>query len=262
MTRIIVAALLASALVPASALAAASGFDGTWKEDTNTLHMTGKPVMLVVDHGTYDCKSCVPKIKVKVDGQPHAVKGSPTEDAVAVTAPDDRTVSVTRMKDGKTVGTASWSVGPDGKHASLDFTATRPGGQQVTGKYVFRRMGAGPKGANFVSGSWMPDSMTASDNDLTTTVKVEGGDLTMSSPTGETVTAPLSGKPAELQGGTPGTTVSVTMHGDSRLMERDMRDGKVVEIVTYALAPDGKSMKVDARFPVVDHHATYTMVKQ
>jgi hypothetical protein len=262
-SRIFITALLTSSLLPAAAFAAsADGFLGTWKIDASTVHMTGKPITLVVAHGMYDCKTCVPTINVKADGTPQAISGNPYSDHIAVTVQDDRNISTKSTKDGKLSGTAAWSVAPDGKTAAVTFTRTTPGGEPSTVKYDMRRVGTAPEGANQVSGSWMPNNLSLSQNNQTVTYASKGKLFTMTDGTGDSYAVTLDGKAAAYKGDPGITTVSVAMKGKDTLVERDMKNGKLVSITTSTLSPDGKTISVDGRDVQLDHQFTYTMTKQ
>jgi hypothetical protein len=64
-------------LMPVLAMAQ-SDFDGTWKIDLNTAAaMPDKPDVLLLQGGNYHCKSCVPVVNVKADGEDHSVTGNP-----------------------------------------------------------------------------------------------------------------------------------------------------------------------------------------
>ena len=57
---------------------AQSIFDGTWKIDVSTAKLPDKPDDFLLKDGMYDCKTCVPPVRVKADGQDHRVTGSHT----------------------------------------------------------------------------------------------------------------------------------------------------------------------------------------
>ena len=65
-----------------------------------------------------------------------------------------------------------------------------------------------------------------SDNAITWSYKVNGDDLTMTSPTGQTYTAKMNGPEAPMQGDPGITTVSVKSMGKKTLEETDHADGK------------------------------------
>ena len=58
-------------------------------------------------------------------------------DAQTYTRGDDRTINVTRLKDGKVVQTGNWVVSPDGKTLTATYTGTNANGQQLTNMFVY-----------------------------------------------------------------------------------------------------------------------------
>src|SRR4051812_16862828 len=57
----------------ASATATATGIDGTWKADIDSVQFDQKPDELLLQAGQYTCKSCVPSVTVPADGAFHPV---------------------------------------------------------------------------------------------------------------------------------------------------------------------------------------------
>src|SRR6202521_2424216 len=84
---------------------AQSSIDGNWKFDLNKIKMPEKPDVYLLQDGMYHCKTCVPAVDVKADGQDQKVSGHPYYDTVAVRVVDDRTIEVTDKRDSKTVAT-------------------------------------------------------------------------------------------------------------------------------------------------------------
>lgn len=73
----------------------------------------------------------------KFDGKPYPVTGSDSVDARAVTAKGDRTLEITNMKGGKTVGTGKVELAKDGKSRTLETEGNSPDGKKVKAKYVY-----------------------------------------------------------------------------------------------------------------------------
>jgi hypothetical protein len=236
---------LVSLLMPALAVAQSS-FDGTWKGDIKKAQMPKKPDVLLLRDGMYHCKTCVPPIDVKADGQDQKVTGHPYYDSVSIKVVDDRTIEETDKKDGKIVITSKMMVLPDGKTAAFEFTdSSATNADPVTGKGESTRVAKGPAGSHAISGSWRASKMeNMSDNGLTFTLKVEGDSLTMTNPTGQSYTAKLDGTDAPYKGDPGTTSVSVTRIGKSTVEETDKRDGKVIYISHMTVAPDGKTMTI------------------
>ena len=107
--------LLTALWVPALTTAQ-SVFNGTWKADLSSAKFPQKPDEYLLKGGTYDCKTCVPPIQVKADGQDQKVAGHPYYDTVSIKVVDDRTIEEVDKKNGKTVATSKTWVSADGTH--------------------------------------------------------------------------------------------------------------------------------------------------
>jgi hypothetical protein len=223
-----------------------SGFDGTWKIDMNKVEFPKKPDEYLLQNGMYECKTCVPAVKIKADGQDQPVTGHPYYDTAAVKVISDHEIEETDKKDGKTVTTTNTSVSPDGNTLTFEFRdSSNTNAAPVTGKGEETRVAKGPAGSNAISGSWRISKFeTLSDNAITWTYKVSGDELTMTTPTGQSYTAKLNGTEAPYKGD-PGTTaVSVKMRGKDTLEETDKRGDKVIGVTRTTLEPDGKTAKI------------------
>ena len=228
-------------------LATAQGaFDGTWKIDMSKVDFPKKPDVYLLDKGMYECKSCVPAIKVKADGTDQPVTGHPYYDSVAIKVVNDHEFEETDKKNGKVVSTSTSTVSSDGNTLMFTFTdSSNTNAAPVTGKGEATRVAEGPAGANAISGSWRTTKIeNISDNGITWTYKVSGNELTMTTPTGQSYTAKLDGTEAPMKGDPGVTSVSVKMHGKDTLEETDKRDGKVISISKMTVASDGKSAKI------------------
>jgi hypothetical protein len=245
MKKLAFVGLLLLMLMPVLAMAQ-SAFDGTWKVDLNKAQMPKKPDVYALQNDTYECKTCVPVIKVKADGQDQAVTGHPYMDSVAIKVVDDRTIEETDKKGGKTVATSKTVVASDGKTATFEFSdSSNTNGDPVTGKGEMTRVAKGPAGAHAISGSWRTSKLdNISDNGLLFTYKVDGDSVSMTSPTGQSYTAKLDGTDAPYKGD-PGTNgVSVKRLGKNGIEETDKRDDKVISVARVTVAPDGKTMTI------------------
>jgi hypothetical protein len=245
MRKTLVLAAVAGLLLPVMA-AAQSPFDGTWKWDPSTAEWSKKPQVLLLENGTYQCKSCVPPIEVKADGQDQKVSGHPYYDTLAVKVVNDHQMQETQKKDGKVVREETSTVSPDGNTMAFSFTdISYANGEKSTGKGELARVAKGPAGSNAISGSWRMKSLSdMSSNGITWTYKVNGDDLTMTTVTGQSFTAKMDGSEAPMKGDPGVTTVSVKKVGKSTLEETDKRDGKIVGVMKSTVNPDGKTMKI------------------
>jgi hypothetical protein len=232
-------------LLPVLAMAQ-SAFDGTWKVDLSKVQMPKKPDVLVLKDGVYQCKTCAPAMTVKADGNDHSVTGHPYFDTVAIKIVDDHTIQETDKKDGKVVATSTVTVASDGKTAAVDFTdSSDTNAAPITGKATMARVGAGPTGSHSISGAWRNASIqTLSDNGLVLTYKVEGDQLTMTTPTGQSYSAKMDGTEAPYKGDPGITSVTVMKTGANAFTETDKREGKPISVAEVKVTPDGKTMNV------------------
>jgi hypothetical protein len=236
-------ALLLPMLTPALAIAQ-SRFDGTWKIDLKNAQFPKKPDEFLLQDGMYHCKSCVPPIDVKADGQDQKISGDPYSDTHSVKVVDNNSIERTAKKNGKVVVTGTATVSADGNTLTMEFTDTSsPTGEPIHGKFEETRVAKGPAGAHAISGSWRPAKMESmSENGLLFTFKVEGDTLKYSTPTGQSYSAKLDGTDAPYTGDPGTTSVSVKLLDKNTLEETDKRDGKVITVQRITLAVDGKSL--------------------
>lgn len=235
----------AALLIPTLATAQ-SAFDGTWKVEMNKVDFPKKPDTFLLQNGTYNCKTCTPPYEIKADGTDQPVTGQPYFDSVAIKVVNDHEIEETDKKDGKVVGTATSTVSSDGKTLTFAFSdsSNTNGGPPVTGKGEATLDAKGPAGSHAISGSWRTTRMESlSDNATVWSYKVNGDEIAMTNPTGQSYTAKLNGTDAPMKGDPGITSVSVKMAGKDTLEETDKRDGKVIGIFKMTVAADGKTAK-------------------
>jgi hypothetical protein len=256
-------AFLIALLIPALATAQ-SVFNGTWKVNVNTVKFPEKPDVFLVQNGMYECKTCVPPIQVKADGEDHQISGHPYFDTMNVKVIDNRTIEEIDKKNGKTVATSKTWVSADGKTLTSEFNdSSNTNGAPVTGKFEATRVAEGPAGANEVSGSWKAAKVeNLSENAVTFTYQVSADTVTMTSPTGQSYTAKLDGTEAPFHGDPGVTTVSIKKLGSNTLEETDNRDGKVISVSRMTVSADGKTMEIAISDKLHGTHSSATATKQ
>lgn len=245
MKSLLIAALLGALLLPAT-LMAQSPFDGNWKVDLDKVHTPKKPDVLLLKNGMFECKTCVPAIHIRADGQDQTVAGNPYFDTMAVKVVDDHTIDRTEKKAGKVVLTAQTTVAVDGKTAAFEFTDnTSSNGATVTGKGSMIRVAKGPVGSHAISGAWRTASYgNVSDNGLSFTYRVDGDKVSMTTPTGQSYEATFNGAAAPYMGDPGTTSISVKKLGKRVIQETARRNGKVASVSTLTVATDGRTMKI------------------
>jgi hypothetical protein len=241
-----------------------SPFDGTWKVDLGKAKFPKKPDEYLLKDGMYECKTCVPTVKIKADGQMQAVSGHPYYDMQMVKVVDDKTVETATSKGGKDAGKSTMTVSADGNTLTSNWTYyLNPSGGPVSGTDTQTRVGKAPAGAHAISGSWREAKADVATSDaLLFTYKTSGGDtLNMTTPTGQSYTAKMDGKEVPYVGDPGTTTVSVKRVGDA-IEETDYRDGKAISVGKMTVSADGKTMTVDVDDKLHGTKATYVAEKQ
>lgn len=221
---------------------AQSPFDGTWKIDASTAQFPQKPDVFVLQNGMYDCKTCVPPIRIKADGQFQKVDGHPYMDMMMVKVVDDKHVEQATQKNGKPMEHETDMLSDDGKTISVDWVDTSsPTGKEVSGKTTLTRVAAGPAGAHPLSGSWRAEKVAdMTPEGLTFTYKSTADGMEFSNPTGQSYTAKFNGGEVQMQGDPGNTMVSLKKLGANSLQETDKRNGKVVSVAKITV--QGKKM--------------------
>jgi hypothetical protein len=228
-------------VLPAMAIAQ-SPFDGTWVADLNTAKLSQKPEIFLLNQGMYSCVTCVPKIKVKADGQDQKVTGSHYLDSAAIRVVDANTIEEIDKKDGKVVYRSTSTVSADGKSLSTKFEESFEAAP-VTGEENYTRVSRGPAGSHAVSGSWRAEKFSnISSNGISVTYESTPDGMKMSDNNGEGYDAKFDGKKYPLQNDPGHTLVSIKKLGTHTLMETYTRDGKVISTFTMTISADGKVM--------------------
>jgi len=255
---------LLTVLVVSAPAFAQNAFDGTWKFNLNDAQFPKKPDVFLLQDGMYHCKTCVPPIDVKADGQDQPVTGHPYVDSMSITVVDDRTIEEVDKKNGKTVGTSKTVISQDGKTANFEFSdSSNTNADPVTGKGSMTQVAKGPAGSHAVSGSWVTSKMeNLSDNGLMVTFKVEGDTLSMTNPTGQSYVAKLDGTDSPYKGDPGTTSVSVKSMGKNTIEETDKRDGKVISVARMTVGSDGKTMNIKVQDKLHGSSSRFTATKQ
>lgn len=247
---------------PAAATAASlEALNGTWKADLASIKFEGRPNEVVLQDGTFECKTCIPPLTVPADGQFHPVADQPYFDSISVKAVDDRTVEVRRRKGEREVSSSTMQVSADGNARTSKFTnANNPSVPPIKGTETARRAGPAPAGAHAISGQWTPERVQDySEDALNITFRVVGNQVT-TSVQGETYTAEIGGPAVPVQGDAGGTTIAVTREGNG-LRETATRGGKEVNQTVILPSADGSSVTFTSTDPRDGEKTTWTAKK-
>ena len=250
--------LLSAAAMPQSP------FDGTWKLDFATAQIQARLEKYLVKDGKYDCEACDPPLHLKADGKDKKINGDACFDSVSVRVIDDRTVEETYKKNGKTVESSRMTVSTDGQTATMDWSERcNAKGDLVAVERILTRVAPAPPGTHAVSGSWqLVRRVGVSDNVFTAILRLRGDTFSFMDPAGQGYTANLDGTEAPTTGELANTSVSVRRLAESIIRETHKENGKVVEIVTYALAADGKTMTITIEHVASGETSKYIATKQ
>jgi hypothetical protein len=230
---------LMSTLIPSVAFAQ-SNFDGTWKLDLSTVSasMPKGPFVWLVRDSVYECRSCTPPIRAQADGRDQPTPGQPY-DSISVAIIDRRTIRVVEKKNTQIVSEETFTVLADGETATDETT---------NWKETLRRTAQAPPGSHPISGTWQPIKLeSASDRGLLVTFRLNGEELRMSRPTGQSYTATLDGTDARYNGEPRFNGVSVKRIDANTIEETDKFNDKVLVISRMTLSVDGNGMTILVR---------------
>ncbi|SRR6266700_3043189 len=254
--------LLIAVVFVAVPAVAQSAFDGTRKMNPQSAQFQAHEKYLL-QNGTWQCDTCVPKISVKADGNPQKVAGSPYFDTISVREVNDHTAEITQTKNGKVVQTNHLTASDDGRRLSTEFTFTSEGGQEGNGKGYYERTASAPAGANKVSGTWKPAKFeSASDTMTTFTFQTTGDGISMSDRQGDSYMAKFDGKDYPSKGDPGTTSVAVKKIDANTIQETDKRRGKIISVTRMTVAPDWKSLKVTTQDKLHNSTISSTAEKQ
>jgi hypothetical protein len=134
------------------------------------------------------------------------------------------------------------------------------GSAPVTTEGMAKRMGVAPMGVHATSGDWQLQKFNQSANGLTFSYKVNGDELTMTDPTGESYTAKLDGTDSPVKGAYGFDTVSLKKLGPNSIEETDKLNGKVIDISKITV--HGNTMTIEDTSQPTGRTSTYTAHKQ
>lgn len=254
---------LAAALLAAAAPAPANhAITGTWKVDTSTVKPSDKPDRFGVANGVYSCDTCTPAFKVPADGAFHKVAGHDYWDEIRVDASAPDRLRYAYRQGGKLVTESTDTLSPDGKTVTSRFVSTNNAkGTRIEGSTVLTRVGPAPAGGHALSGEWMASKVEGITQDATLlTWDVQGKHVRSTQPTGESYDAVIGGPFVPFKGDRGGAMFQVTAPDDHTLVETQKRNGTLIGVGTFRVAPDGKSLTMDykdARDGHVSHAVAY-----
>jgi len=236
-----------------------SPFDGTWIIDTgkNENLASEKPRVLSVSDGVFREGDR----QLKTDGSDQKVPATPYWDTVSVRIVDDRTVELISKKAGKPMFTETDTVSADGNTLTQMMKDTTEA-EAVTFESDFRRVTPAPVGAHAVSGSWQVFKQSRSANSTIIKYKCTSQGFSAETPLGEKLEAKFDGKLYKMEDDPGHTMVSVKLINPYTVEQTNVREGKVVFIVTLEVTPDGKAIHAMLKMKKDGSVKTWTLHKQ
>jgi hypothetical protein len=236
-----------------------SPFDGTWIIDTgkNDKFASEKPRVLSVADGVFREGDR----QLKVDGSDQKVPATGYWDTVSVRIVDERTVEIISKKAGKPMFTETDTVSADGNTLTQVMKDTTEA-EAVTFESDFRRLAPAPAGAHAVSGSWQVFKQSRSENSTIIKYKCTSQGFTAETPLGEKLEAKFDGKLYEMQDDPGHTMVSVKLINPYTVEQTNVREGKVVFIVTLEVTPDAKTIHATSKMKKDGSVKAWTLHKQ
>lgn len=236
--------LAGGALLSAAPAPRTMPLSGTWVADLDTQQGLPTDVYLLRD-GTYSCESCIPRRRYPADGTLRAVSELP-QVSESVRIVDARTIS-TQIVQRDLTRTTLMRVARDGRTATYVSTDRRVGIQgTLRTEYLARRTASGPTGSHAASGTWQGVRYVSVPVQLRTIVLTDRGDLlSYRSGSGYSYAARYGGTFEALSGPYDGgVTVAVRRIDRHRVVETRRRGGNAVQIRTYTVSTDGRSMEI------------------
>jgi len=230
-----------------------TSFDGTWKIDVATLPYSKRPLVWLVQNGIYECKSCMPPIRVSADGHDEKVSGQ-SYDTISITIVDSRTIRLVQKKHGQIDSDEKFTVSADGRTATDEFG---------NWKFSMHRTADAPPGSHLMSGTWQTFKIeSTSDRELLMTFQLRGDVFSMSRPTGESYRAVLDGSEAPYVGAPRFNGVAIKRIDANTIEESDKFNGTVLAVSRLTVAADGESMNISVHDLEAGTTGLFTATKQ
>lgn len=228
----------------AAPVAAQSPFDGTWRFDPASMQADDKPVTWTISGGTYHCATCLPPLRVPADGRFHKVADRPYWDEIKVDASRPDRVAYAYRRKGKLVATSTDTLSADGTTLSFaNWSINNAQGKPIESSGTMTRLAAAPAGAHRSSGSWRRATQALATADAARLrMRIAGDAVTITEPTGETVTGRIDGPFAPNRGDVGGTMYAYKRPQPNVLEETSMRGGKEIGVTRFEVSPDGRTL--------------------
>lgn len=159
----------------------------------------------------------------------------------AITEEGPNTWKLVDKKDGRTLGTGTWTLSQDGKTMAIDVTGTRPDGSTVHYQVTRKRI-AGTSG---FAGTWESTSVKIGSREKFEIEPYEGDGLSFISPAeNATLSMKFDGKDYAENGPNvaPGSASSGRRVNERTLVLTDKVQNHVMDTAEFKVSPDGKTL--------------------
>ena len=234
-------------------------FEGTWEMKMDTMQLSGPPEEYLLKNAIFQCFTCVPKVKVAMNGQDQKVKGHSGFDTMSVRIVDANSVEFAYRKNGQPTFRCTETVSDDGNTMIEEFSEN-PSSERVTGHATFVRVAPGPMDAHALSGAWQMRTIrnVSTVGPMTTYhITTEGISVTSGSQKFE---AKFDGREYPVKG-QPGHAVSLKSIAPDTIEETEKQDGRAIRTIRMTVSQDDRSMKVETTDLQRGGRMTYTAEK-
>jgi hypothetical protein len=235
---ILIAAVLGSA---SYALAAETPFAGTWKLNLDKSTLTGDTVKFSSTAGSMRMTGGGESYEFKTDGSESKTRFG----TAAWKKIDDNTWEETDMVKGRVDSKTTWTLSADGKTLTARVTGDKPGGGSFDDTSTYVRTA----GTNGLTGTWKDKEFKGSSPSVFTLSDTENG-LTFDEPDFKLkAVGKFDGKPGTVEGPSipPGASFVLTKVGPRSFKMTRTQNGKPLDMATWTVSADGKSMTVVSR---------------
>ncbi|HEV2178267.1 MAG TPA: hypothetical protein VGW33_13865 [Terriglobia bacterium] len=219
--------------------AATDPFVGKWKLNPSKSKMTGEQEKIEALGGNkYTFTFGEISDTLVADGTDQPMHYGSTR---AITEEGPNTWKLVDKKDGRTLGTGTWTLSQDGKTMTMDVTGTQPDGSTFHFQETRKRI-AGTSG---FAGTWEDTSVTFGSPDEFEIQPYEGDGLTFFTPAqNDTLSMKFDGKDYTENG--PNVASGSTSSGrrvNARTLEMtDKVQNAVMDTTEFKVSPDGKAL--------------------
>ena len=223
------------------AFAADTPFDGTWKLNLDKSKLTGDTVKFSPAGELMRITGNGDSYEFKLDSSDTKTRfGNASWKKI-----DDNTLEEVDKVKGSVESKTTWTLSSDGKTLTAHITGDKPGGGSFDDSVTFVRIA----GAHGFAGTWKDKEYKGSAPSSLTLSDAENG-LTFDEPDFKLkAVGKFDGKPGTVEGPSipPGASFVLTKAGPRSFKMTRTQNGKPLDMATWTVSPDGKSMTVVSR---------------